>query len=138
MQEGDAHRVCCVSSLCRYPRHRKLISINKIHTGRQNREFNLRHDWNSLLSHKPDLLLKRVSSEFYPPADALSLYLSLFVKELELRVHYGVDIGRIRAVQSDTGRTYVLTDQHASDYTCRYLNHTEPEVNTARFLGSLH
>ncbi|XP_070778613.1 FAD-dependent oxidoreductase domain-containing protein 2 [Enoplosus armatus] len=105
----------------KYPRHRKLISINKIHTGRQNREFNLRHDWNSLLSDKPDLLFKRVSSEFYPPADAFPLYLSMFVKELGLRVRYGVDIGRIRAAQSAAGRSYVLTDQHASDYTCSVL-----------------
>ncbi|XP_072225751.1 FAD-dependent oxidoreductase domain-containing protein 2 [Leuresthes tenuis] len=104
-----------------YPRHRKLISINKIHTGRRNREFNLRHDWNSLLSDKPDLLFKRVSREFYPPADAFPLYLSMFVKELGLKVQYGVDVGRIRAVQSVTGRSYILTDQHASDYTCSVL-----------------
>ncbi|KAM6905478.1 FAD-dependent oxidoreductase domain-containing protein 2 [Xenentodon cancila] len=105
----------------KYPRHRKLISINKVHTGRQNREFNLRHDWNSLLSDKPDLLFRRVSTEFYPPADAFPLYLSMFVKELGLRVQYGVDIGRIRALQSATGSSYVLTDQHASDYTCSVL-----------------
>lgn len=105
----------------KYPRHRKLISINKVYTGRQNREFNLRHDWNSLLSDKPDLLFKRVSSEFYPPADAFLLYLSMFVKELGLRVRYGVDIGRIRAVQSATGRSYILTDQHVMDYTCSVL-----------------
>ncbi|XP_032392442.1 FAD-dependent oxidoreductase domain-containing protein 2 [Etheostoma spectabile] len=105
----------------KYPRHRKLISINKIHTGRQNREFNLRHDWNSLLSDRPDLLLKRVSGDFYPPADAFPLYLSMFVKELGLKVRYGVDIGRIRAAQSAAGRRYILTDQHASDYTCSVL-----------------
>ncbi|KAK5856762.1 hypothetical protein PBY51_008334 [Eleginops maclovinus] len=105
----------------KYPRHRKLISINKIHTGRQNREFNLRHDWNSLLSDNPDLLMKRVSSEFYPPADAFPTYLSMFEKELGLRVRYGVDIGRIRAVQSPRDRSYILTDQHAADYTCSVL-----------------
>ncbi|XP_017271956.1 FAD-dependent oxidoreductase domain-containing protein 2 isoform X1 [Kryptolebias marmoratus] len=105
----------------KYPRHRKLISINKIHTGRQNREFNLRHDWNSLLSDRPDLLLRRVSGEFYPPADAFPLYLSAFAKELDLRVRYGVDIGRVRSVPSASGRSYVLTDQRASDYTCSVL-----------------
>lgn len=108
----------CVS---RYPRHRKLISINKIHTGRRNREFNLRHDWNSLLSDKPDLLFRRVSAAFYPPADTFPLYLSMFVKELGLRVQYGVDIGRVRFVQSASKRSYILTDQHASEYTCRYM-----------------
>lgn len=105
----------------KYPRHRKLISINKIHTGRQNREFNLRHDWNSLLSDNPDLLFKRVSSEFYPPADSFPIYLSMFVKELGLKVRYGVDVGRIRAVASGSGRRYILTDKHKKDYTCRVL-----------------
>ncbi|CAG5897420.1 unnamed protein product [Menidia menidia] len=105
----------------KYPRHRRLISINKIHTGRQNREFNLRHDWNSLLSDRPDLLFKRVSSDFYPPADAFPRYLSMFERELGLRVQYGVDVGRIRAVQSAAGRSYILTDQHASNYRCSVL-----------------
>ncbi|KAF7658077.1 hypothetical protein LDENG_00017590 [Lucifuga dentata] len=103
-----------------YPRHRKLISINKIFTGRRNREFNLRHDWNSLLSDKPDLLFQRFSKEFYPSADAYPLYLSTFTKELGLRVRYGVDIGKIRAMQS-ANNSYILTDQHGSDYTCRVL-----------------
>lgn len=105
--------------MSRYPRHRKLISINKINTGRQNREFNLRHDWNSLLSDDPDLLFKRVSAEFYPQADAFPVYLSMFEKKLGLNVRYGVDIGKIRALQSATGRRYILTDQNAADYTCR-------------------
>nr|XP_061829585.1 FAD-dependent oxidoreductase domain-containing protein 2-like [Nerophis lumbriciformis] len=105
----------------KYPRHRKLISINKIHTGRQNREFNLRHDWNSLLSDKLDLLFRRVSRDFYPPADAFPLYLAMFERELGLRVTYGVDIGRIRAVTSLTSRIYVLTDQLGKDYTCGVL-----------------
>ncbi|XP_037649274.1 FAD-dependent oxidoreductase domain-containing protein 2-like [Sebastes umbrosus] len=105
----------------KYPRHRKLISINKIYTGRHNREFNMRHDWNSLLSDKPDLLLRRLSREFFPPADTFPEYLSMYEKELGLRVQYGVDIGRIRAVESATGRNYILTDQHASHYKCSVL-----------------
>ncbi|KAM3597235.1 uncharacterized protein V6R79_001729 [Siganus canaliculatus] len=105
----------------KFPRHRKLISINKIHTGRKNREFNLRHDWNSLLSDKPDLLFQRVSGELYPPADAFPRYLSMFVDELGLKVRYGVDVGRIRATQSGGATRYVLTDQHALDYTCSVL-----------------
>lgn len=105
----------------KYPRHRKLISINKIHTGSNNREFNLRHDWNSLLSDRADLLFGRVSSDFYPPADAFPLYLSLYERELGLRVRYGVDIGQIRALPSTTGKKYVLTDQHGSSYVCSVL-----------------
>ena len=41
-----------------YPRHRKLISINKRHTGKTNKEFNLRHDWNSLISDDETLQMK--------------------------------------------------------------------------------
>src|SRR5262249_18211023 len=33
-----------------FPRHRRLISINKRYTGSQDPEINLRMDWNSLLS----------------------------------------------------------------------------------------
>ncbi|XP_072561092.1 FAD-dependent oxidoreductase domain-containing protein 2 [Paramormyrops kingsleyae] len=106
-----------------YPRHRKLISINKIYTGRQNREFNLRHDWNSLLSHKPDLLFQRVSTQLYPDADDLPRYLSLFAKELDLKVQYGVDIGKIWASEDGDhgGRSYTLIDQHGLEYSCRVL-----------------
>ncbi|XP_062874938.1 FAD-dependent oxidoreductase domain-containing protein 2 [Trichomycterus rosablanca] len=107
----------------KYPRHRKLISINKIYTGRQNREFNLRHDWNSLLSDRPDLLFQRVSQDLYPDADAFPKYLSMFEKELGLQVKYGTDIGSIRA--ADFGKHgnggYILTDQHEINYKCRVL-----------------
>ena len=42
-----------------YPRHRKLISINKRFTGRADAMFNMRHDWNSLLeSEVPQMCLK--------------------------------------------------------------------------------
>ncbi|XP_028841516.1 FAD-dependent oxidoreductase domain-containing protein 2 [Denticeps clupeoides] len=106
-----------------YPRHRKLISINKIYTGRQNREFSLRHDWNSLLSDRPDLLFKRISRDFYPDADAYPRYLAMYVKELDLKVRYGVDIGSVRASDpgGSSGRSYVLTDQYGSQYSCGVL-----------------
>ena len=41
-----------------YPRHRKLISINKRYTGKTNKEFNLRHDWNSLISDDESLQMR--------------------------------------------------------------------------------
>ncbi|KAJ7992751.1 hypothetical protein DPEC_G00281920 [Dallia pectoralis] len=106
-----------------YPRHRTLISINKIYTGRKNFEFNLRHDWNSLLTDRPDLLFQRVSQDLYPDADSYPIYLSMYVKELGLRVKYGVDIGKIRASESESprGRGYILVDQHGLDYTCSVL-----------------
>lgn len=56
----------------------------------------------------------------------------MFEKELGLKVRYGVDIGRIRAVQSQAGRSYILTDQHASEYKCRYF-----EKKNVTFVGDL-
>lgn len=107
----------------RYPRHRKLISINKIYTGRRNKEFNLRHDWNSLLSDRPDLLFQRISRELYPNADDFPRYLSMFEKELGLKVKYGADIGRIQASEFNGNRGYVLSDQNGVNYQCRYSNY---------------
>lgn len=104
-----------------YPRHRKLISINKIYTGRRNKEFNLRHDWNSLLSDRPDLLFQRISQELYPSADDFPHYLSVFEKELGLKVKYGADIGRIKASDFNGHQGYVLTDQKGVSYKCRVL-----------------
>lgn len=103
----------------RYPRHRKLISINKIYTGRRNREFNLRHDWNSLLSDRSDLLFQRISRELYPNAEDYPRYLSLFEKELGLKVKYGVDIARIKALGFRGDQGYILTDQNGVRYQCR-------------------
>lgn len=104
-----------------YPRHRKLISINKIYTGRRNKEFNLRHDWNSLLSDRPDLLFQRISQELYPNADDFPRYLSMFVKELGLKVKYGADIGRIKASEFNGNRGYILSDQNGVNYQCSVL-----------------
>ena len=56
-----------------YPRHRTLISINKQHTGKVNREFNERHDWNSLLSDDPALHFGRFSADFFPQVSATKL-----------------------------------------------------------------
>ena len=49
------------SFFTKYPVHRTLISINKRNTGKSNKEFNLRHDWNSLISDDESLLMTKYS-----------------------------------------------------------------------------
>lgn len=39
--------------------------------GSTNEEFNLRHDWNSLISHHPDLKMKHYSKDYFPHADTV-------------------------------------------------------------------
>ena len=49
------------SFFAHFPRHRHLISLNKRFTGRDNPEFNMRHDWNSLLDTDSEHLFASLS-----------------------------------------------------------------------------
>ncbi|XP_038612599.1 FAD-dependent oxidoreductase domain-containing protein 2 isoform X3 [Tachyglossus aculeatus] len=107
-----------------YPRHRKLISINKRHTGSKNSEFNLRHDWNSLLSHDRRLLFRHYSRDYFPDAGDLVRYLGDFAERLGLRVMYDTAIAHV-ALEKDqqawNGHFFVLTDQRGQRYRCSVL-----------------
>ncbi|XP_072207530.1 FAD-dependent oxidoreductase domain-containing protein 2 [Excalfactoria chinensis] len=107
-----------------YPRHRKLISINKRHTGKSNSEFNLRHDWNSLLSHEPRLLFRRYSRQFFPHADAMVRYLEDFAAFLGLRIRYDTAILHVTLEKDPrawNGHYFVLRDQNRQSYKCSCL-----------------
>ncbi|XP_074682642.1 FAD-dependent oxidoreductase domain-containing protein 2 [Strix aluco] len=107
-----------------YPRHRKLISINKRYTGKSNSEFNLRHDWNSLLSHDRRLLFRRYSRDFFPDADAMVRYLEDFASLLKLRVQYNTAIIHVmleKDRQAWNGHYFLLTDQDRQNYKCSSL-----------------
>src|SRR4051794_34870198 len=76
-----------------YPRHRQLISINKIWTGSDDPELNLRTDWNSLLTDDPALLFRNYSKRYFPDAEDLIRYLADFAEGL--RVHYDTRVSRV-------------------------------------------
>ncbi|WP_069164709.1 NAD(P)-binding domain-containing protein [Nocardia altamirensis] len=75
-----------------FPRHRQLISINKVYTGWDDPELNLRMDWNSLLAGS---LFKEYSKRYFPSADDMVRYLGDFAAEQGLSVRYGTRIERI-------------------------------------------
>lgn len=79
----------------RFPRHRQLISINKVHTGWDDPELNLRMDWNSLLTDEPGRLFKEYSPRYFPSADDMVRYLGDFAVEHGLAVRHDTDIERI-------------------------------------------
>lgn len=85
------------SFFTRFPRHRRLISNNKFHTGRDDREFNLRHDWNSLLTDDADepQPFHRFSREFFPAADSMVDYLRAFAERFDLRVRSGFHVAQV-------------------------------------------
>ncbi|MFF0308588.1 NAD(P)-binding domain-containing protein [Streptosporangium sp. NPDC004379] len=97
----------------RYPRHRRLISLNKVHTGQDDPEISLRWDWNSLLNDSPDLLFPRYSRDYFPGAGDLVRYLGDFQREHKLNVAFGVSVDRI--AREEDGRFAV----HAGDEVFR-------------------
>jgi cation diffusion facilitator CzcD-associated flavoprotein CzcO len=89
-----------------YPRHRQLISINKRHTGHRldeparTPEFDLRHDWNSLVNDASvgghSLLFTNYSKDYLPQADDLVRYLEDFASEYRLNVQYNSEVSGLR------------------------------------------
>jgi thioredoxin reductase len=88
LERGDAPG----TFFTRYPRHRTLISLNKVHTGTDDPELSMRMDWNSLLSDDPSLLFKNYSVRYFPPAEALLDYLADFAAKTGVRVRYGTEV----------------------------------------------
>lgn len=78
-----------------FPRHRKLISINKVYTGYEDKEINLRWDWNSLLSEDDRLLFKEYSKSYFPHPDTLVGYLNDFAEQLELNIRYNTHVTKV-------------------------------------------
>ncbi len=79
----------------KYPRQRRLISINKIFTGYDDLEINLRWDWNSLLCDEPKLLFKNYSKKFFPHPDDFIRYLKDFAAHYELNIKYNSEVDNI-------------------------------------------
>jgi thioredoxin reductase len=67
------------------PRHRRMISINKPHTGWHDPDKDLRVDWNSLLSDDPELRFTRYTDRYFPDADDYLRYLADFARGLRIR-----------------------------------------------------
>src|SRR5215475_5826653 len=78
-----------------FPRHRKLISINKPHTGWNDPELDLRVDWNSLLSEQGHRPFTGYTPRYFPAADDMVRYLADFAHAHHLRVRYGAQVSRI-------------------------------------------
>ncbi|WP_067539899.1 NAD(P)-binding domain-containing protein [Nocardia crassostreae] len=100
-----------------FPRHRRLISINKPHTGSVDPELNLRMDWNSLLSPEPELLFTRYSARYFPDADDLVRYLADFADTLGLFIRYRTRVARIgRAADG-----FTVTDRNDRTHRAKRL-----------------
>jgi len=106
----------CASFFNTFPHSKKLISINKVHTGSTNPEFNLRHDWNSLINDN-DLLLKHFSNEYYPDREVLYEYLNDFANKYELNIQYSKQVLKI---MKNNNKYYVHLNNNEI-YVCNKL-----------------
>ncbi|SDG16125.1 Thioredoxin reductase [Sinosporangium album] len=105
------------SFFSRYPRHRRLISLNKVHVDSEDPEIRLRWDWNSLLNDDPDLLFPEYSREYFPSPDDLRRYLADFQVKHGLNVAFGMDVVKVRRVDSG----YELTTRQGATVRCAVL-----------------
>lgn len=108
----------------RYPRHRNLISINKRYTGRNNAEFNWRHDWNSLLSPSsgPASDAPRFwefSDDYFPAADAWVEYADRYSQGLNIR--YSTEVTKVSRKRKSLGADFVL---HTTSPESETITHT--------------
>ena len=94
-----------------FPRHRRLISINKPHTGSADPELNLRMDWNSLLAGGP--LFTRYTERYFPDAGVMVRYLGDYAAGL--RIDYDTRVASV--ARADGG--FAVTDDHGRTHRAR-------------------
>ncbi|MFD2416827.1 NAD(P)-binding domain-containing protein [Amycolatopsis pigmentata] len=97
-----------------FPRHRQLISSNKVHTGWDDPELNLRVDWNSLLSEENSPLFTAYTPRYFPAADDMVRYLGDFATQHDLAVRYGT-----RIVEIARPGDFVARDADGNTYHAR-------------------
>ena len=99
-----------------YPRHRLLISINKVHTGYDDPRLNTRYDWNSLLNEEGHLF-KEYSKEYFPHPDKLVSYLGDFASKFNLNIQYNTSVVNI----SSKNKIFEVKDSEGGAYYGRHL-----------------
>lgn len=102
----------------KFPIHRSLISINKKHNYFTEDTFNLRHDWNSLLSDNKSLRFTEYSDELFPSADLLYQYMNDFANDLSLNILYNT---KIEKISKNPNGDFELKTNGEKIFTCKVL-----------------
>ena len=121
-----------------YPRHRRLISINKKYTPKSNvnskhPDFKMRHDWNSLLTTPVDtrdtsdvdafaaateresLLFGNWSDEYYPNAQTVVEYTDSFARHFNLNIRFGTVVDGVYRHSDDGSSNGDSTQDKSAD-----------------------
>jgi len=101
-----------------YPRHRMLISINKVNPGMLGDDEKLKYDWNSILA--PDFKkFTEYSSDYFPMADVYLKYMADFQEEKKLNILFNKEVTLIKKDEETKG--YTLMDKNNVVLKCNYL-----------------
>ncbi len=101
-----------------FPRHRMLLSINKVHTGYEDRAAQLRYDWNSLLCDDDEMAFPKYTKEYYPDNQDYVRYLRDYTERFQLRVKLNTTITSVTRT-ADGG--FELRSADGTRYGCRCL-----------------
>ena len=114
------------SFFSKYPRLKKLISINKHSTySFSNTSYDsMRYDWNSLLCENNSIRLKEFTNEFYPSSDDFMKYLEHYKTHFQLHILFDIQVLSIK--KSLETNNFILTCHHPSYadpflISCEYL-----------------
>jgi hypothetical protein len=102
------------------PRRRMLISLNKKHNWFDEPDFNLRYDWNTLLTHDHSMPFGPYSDDLYPHADTIVKYLGDFAAKFQLKIQYHTRVASIVPL-FDGAAGFHVTDHQGREYWCRCL-----------------
>ena len=106
----------------RYPRHGTLISINKVYTGYNDHETNLRWDWNSLLSDEDDFNFKNYSKEYFPATKDIVKYFHDYAVRYDLNITYNSTVKLITKIDGSKGAGNFIVDMEGGErYYCDKL-----------------
>ncbi len=98
------------------PRHGKLISINKVNTGYEDPELQMRWDWNSLLCDDEKFRFSNYSSEYFPQKEDFTRYISDFTKHFNLNIQYNSKVSMIKK-----DKHFYITLENNSILQCKRL-----------------
>jgi len=103
-----------------FPRHKNLISINKVHTGYDDSELNLRWDWNSLLTKGQDVhLFKDYSEKYFPRTECIVDYLCDYAKKYSLNIETNAEVTSIQ--KSDVDEYFYIELKSGKRFSSKYL-----------------
>ena len=108
----------CATFFNKYPISNKLISLNKKYTGETNPDFNLRHDWNSLLNDE-QFLFSDITDELYPEAHHLYNYLNEFANKFNIKINFDENVNVINKINIINCEYEIITEKRK--YKCKKL-----------------